>query len=69
MHTSYHHEAPIRGADRCDSEGRIGQWEAERGDYEDRILTARGPELEAGRSEGRRMTLEEAVAYALANQT
>jgi predicted ATPase len=49
--------------------GRIGQWEAERDDYEGRILAAWGPELEAGRSEGRRMTLEEAVAYALANQT
>ena len=49
--------------------GRIGQWEAERDDYEDRILAARGPELEAGRSEGRLMTLEEAVAYAFANQT
>lgn len=30
--------------------------------------TASGPELEVGRGDGRRMTLEEAVAYALADQ-
>jgi predicted ATPase/class 3 adenylate cyclase len=45
--------------------GRIGQWEAERGVYESRLLTAAGPEFEGAVAEGRRMTLEEAVAYAL----
>lgn len=47
--------------------GRIGYWEAEREDYESRVLAAAGPEFEAGLAEGRRMTLEDAVAYALSN--
>jgi predicted ATPase len=49
--------------------GRIGQWEIEREDYEKRVLVAAGPEFEAGRAEGRRMTLRDAVAYALSEQT
>jgi tetratricopeptide (TPR) repeat protein len=49
--------------------GRIGIWEAHREEYEDHILVAAGPEFEAGRADGRRMTLDEAVAYALFEQT
>jgi hypothetical protein len=45
--------------------GPIGAWENERERYEQAILRAADPELERGREEGRRLSLEEAVAVAL----
>ena len=43
---------------------RIGQWEGEREKYAAAIVTER-PDFERGRSEGRRLSLDEAVEYAL----
>jgi tetratricopeptide (TPR) repeat protein len=48
---------------------RIGAWEAEREDYKNRILAAAGPGFGAGMAQGRTMTLDDAVAYALVEQT
>jgi predicted ATPase len=45
--------------------GRIGQWEYEREEYERRVLKAESPELDRGRAEGRTLSLDEAVEYAL----
>jgi predicted ATPase len=45
--------------------GRIGQWEAERDVYAARVLEYEGEAFERGRVEGRRMTLSDAVEYAL----
>jgi predicted ATPase len=47
----------------------IGQWEQEREDYAARLASAGGPEFERGREEGRRLSLENAVAYALGDRT
>jgi tetratricopeptide (TPR) repeat protein len=45
--------------------GPIGQWEAEREGYAAPVLARAGPDLERGREEGRRLSLEEAVRRAL----
>ena len=45
----------------------VGQWEGEREDYAARVLAYEGPEFDAGRSQGRRMTLSDAVEHALAD--
>jgi ATP/maltotriose-dependent transcriptional regulator MalT len=47
--------------------GRIGQWEAERDAYAARVLEYESEPLESGRMQGRRMTLSDAVDYALAD--
>jgi predicted ATPase len=47
--------------------GRVGQWEAEREDYAARVLDHENEEFADGRAEGRRMTLSDAVDYALAD--
>ena len=44
---------------------RIGAWEAERAEYEAQILAAAGPDIDAGLAQGRGMTLDDAVTYAL----
>jgi len=47
--------------------GRIGQWEDQRDDYAKNLAGVAGPEFEAARLEGHGMTLDEAVAFALAS--
>jgi len=47
--------------------GPVGQWEAERAEYEAAVKSAGGPNFETGRSYGRKLTLGEAVDYALAD--
>jgi tetratricopeptide (TPR) repeat protein len=44
---------------------RIGQWESERESYAQRILVGSGPDFDRGRAEGRSLSLDEAVDYAL----
>jgi predicted ATPase/class 3 adenylate cyclase len=46
--------------------GPIGQWEDERDDFASAVLAAAGPRFEDGRSDGRRLSLDEAVEYARA---
>jgi tetratricopeptide (TPR) repeat protein len=43
----------------------LGHWSADREDYATRILLPDSAQLERGRDEGRRLTLDQAVAYAL----
>jgi predicted ATPase/DNA-binding SARP family transcriptional activator len=43
----------------------LGQWPADREDYATRILLPDSAQLEQGREDGGRLTLDEAVAYAL----
>jgi hypothetical protein len=43
----------------------LGGWRRHRAACEARILSAAGPEFERGRSDGRELTLDEAVALAL----
>jgi predicted ATPase/DNA-binding SARP family transcriptional activator len=43
----------------------LGQWPADREDYATGILLPHSAQLEQGREDGRRLTLDEAVAYAL----
>jgi predicted ATPase len=58
------------GAVEAESERtRIGQWEQERDDYAARLAGTAGPEFERGRADGRRFSLDEAVACALDEQT
>jgi predicted ATPase len=45
--------------------GRIGQWEDEREDYAAHVFAVAGPEFERARADGRTMSLDEAVEYAL----
>jgi len=47
--------------------GRIGQWEAERDVYAARVLDHENEAFATGRVKGRRMTLSDAVGYALAD--
>jgi predicted ATPase len=51
--------------EREETQSPIGQWEAERGDYEAAIRNAAGGEFEQGRKEGRLLRLAEAVEAAL----
>ncbi len=46
--------------------GPVGQWEDERAAYEAAVKAAEGPDFQTGRDHGRRLTLGEAVDYALA---
>jgi predicted ATPase/class 3 adenylate cyclase len=46
--------------------GPIGQWENERAKYAEPVLAHAGPTFERGREDGRRMSLDEAIVYALA---
>jgi predicted ATPase/class 3 adenylate cyclase len=45
--------------------GRIGQWENERDEYAGHVFAAAGPEFERARADGRAMTSDEVVEYAL----
>jgi tetratricopeptide (TPR) repeat protein len=45
--------------------GPIGQWESESADYAGRVMRVAGPEFERAAEAGRRLALEDAVAYAL----
>jgi predicted ATPase len=45
--------------------GRIGQWEEEREEYASHVYTVAGPAFERSRSDGRTLSLDEAVEYAL----
>jgi len=45
--------------------GRIGQWENERDEYAGHVFAVAGPEFERARADGREMSLDEAVEYAL----
>jgi tetratricopeptide (TPR) repeat protein len=47
----------------------IGQWEAERDEYVARLAPVTGEDFDRGVEEGRRMTLDDAVVYALGDQT
>jgi predicted ATPase len=49
--------------------GPIGQWEAERDDYAAHVLRVAGADFDRAVEAGRRMTLDDAVAYALSEQT
>ena len=49
--------------------GPIGQWEAERDDYAARVLRVAGADFDRAVEVGRRMTLDDAVAYARSGQT
>ena len=49
--------------------GPIGQWEAERDDYAAHLLPVAGADFDRAVEAGRRMTLDDAVAYALSDQT
>jgi predicted ATPase/class 3 adenylate cyclase len=53
------------GVETEEQSGLIGQWEDERELYATPVLAHAGPEFEAGRMEGRRLDIDEAVAYAL----
>jgi tetratricopeptide (TPR) repeat protein len=46
--------------------GRIGQWELQSADYRAKLDGVRGNDFESGRSEGQRLTLNEATSAALA---
>jgi predicted ATPase/class 3 adenylate cyclase len=48
-----------------EARGPVGQWEAERPEYEAAVLAATGPDFERGRMAGRALTLDQAVEYAL----
>jgi tetratricopeptide (TPR) repeat protein len=43
----------------------IGQWETERDEYAGYVFVAAGPEFESSRAEGRILSFEDAVEYAL----
>jgi len=43
----------------------LGQWETEREEYVDYVFAVAGPEFERARADGRTMSLDEAVEYAL----
>jgi predicted ATPase len=43
----------------------IGQWETERDEYAGYVFVAAGPEFESSRAEGRTLSFEDAVEYAL----
>jgi hypothetical protein len=45
--------------------GPVGQWESERETFAARVLAGGAPELERGLEEGRRLSLDAAVAEAL----
>ena len=45
----------------------VGQWEAERPEYEAAVKAADGQDFQTGRSYGRRLTFDEAVDYALSD--
>ncbi len=45
--------------------GPIGQWESERADYAAHVQRVAGPEFERAAEAGRRLALDDAVAYAL----
>jgi predicted ATPase len=47
--------------------GRIGPWEGERESYAAHVLAVRGPEFERGRAQAGRMSLDDAVEYALSD--
>ena len=47
--------------------GVVGQWEDERESYAEPVLAHVGPAFDAGRSEGLRMPIDQAVEYALAS--
>jgi predicted ATPase/class 3 adenylate cyclase len=49
--------------------GPIGQWESERDEYLNRLSRAAGAEFDRAVEAGRRMTLDDAVAYALSDET
>jgi predicted ATPase/class 3 adenylate cyclase len=49
--------------------GRIGQWEAERDDYATHVFRVTGADFDRGLEGGRRMALDDAVAYALGART
>jgi predicted ATPase/class 3 adenylate cyclase len=44
---------------------RIGQWEGEKDELASALAGVQGPEFERGREKGRRLSLDDAVAYAL----
>jgi hypothetical protein len=43
----------------------VGQWESERETFATRVLVNDGPELQHGMEEGRRLSLDAAIAEAL----
>jgi predicted ATPase/class 3 adenylate cyclase len=47
--------------------GRVGQWEAERTEYEEHARAGSGPEFERGRIEGWATSLDDAVAHGLSD--
>jgi hypothetical protein len=49
--------------------GSIGQWEDERDDYAAHVLPVAGADFDRAVEAGRHMTLDDAVAYALGEQT
>jgi predicted ATPase len=47
--------------------GRVGQWETDRPEFADPVLSHEGPEFDRRRAEGRSLTLDEAVERAFAD--
>jgi hypothetical protein len=45
--------------------GPLGMWEHDREEYAAAVLVHEGPEFEAARATGKRLSLDEAVEYAL----
>jgi tetratricopeptide (TPR) repeat protein len=52
-----------------ESRGPIGAWAAERDKYEAAVTQAPGPEFDAGRREGRTMSLDEAVEFGVGGES
>jgi hypothetical protein len=48
-----------------EARGPVGQWEAERPEYQAAVLAVAGPDFDQGRATGRALTLDEVVEYAL----
>lgn len=56
----------LGGIEAEEARSPAGQWAGVRAEYADALLSVAGPEFESGRAEGRRLTLVEAIEYALA---
>jgi predicted ATPase/class 3 adenylate cyclase len=48
-----------------EAQGSVGQWEGERDEYAAALLDAAGPDFERGRANGRGLTLDQVVEYAV----
>jgi hypothetical protein len=63
------HREEMRSIEAADAVAPLGGWRGHRRQCEARISGAAGPEFERGRAAGRELTLDAAVALALAGPT